>query len=141
MDKLQRSPLVNSTFMVSVLSAFALSLFVCRDRVTWHRSLSRWQLPTTPKFSLPAHANTPPHQADYFPDYTGGDNFDAVCDYFLHRFVSLNQSAATKQIYAHYISTMDSQHVKCECFYPCGRQSPRAPHAMTSVIFHMHPRE
>ncbi|KAJ7302118.1 heterotrimeric G protein alpha subunit B [Mycena albidolilacea] len=50
--------------------------------------------------------------ADYFPDYTGGDNFDAVCDYFLHRFVSLNQSAATKQIYAQYTSTMDSQHVK-----------------------------
>ncbi|KAJ7808986.1 G protein alpha-subunit [Mycena olivaceomarginata] len=50
--------------------------------------------------------------ADYFPDYTGGDNFDAVCDYFLHRFVSLNQSVATKQIRAHYASTMDSQHVK-----------------------------
>jgi hypothetical protein len=39
---------------------------------------------------------------DYFPDYTGGNNYDAACDYLLHRFVSLNQSAATKQIYAHY---------------------------------------
>src|SRR5262245_104071 len=39
---------------------------------------------------------------DYFPDYHGGDNYDAACDYLLHRFVSLNQSAATKQIYAHY---------------------------------------
>ena len=39
---------------------------------------------------------------DYFPDYTGGDNYDAACEYLLHRFVSLNQNAATKQIYAHY---------------------------------------
>ncbi|KAJ6522081.1 G protein alpha-subunit [Mycena vulgaris] len=50
--------------------------------------------------------------ADYFPDYTGGDNYDAACDYLLHRFVSLNQSAETKQIYAHYTSTADSQQVK-----------------------------
>src|SRR6202161_4719441 len=28
---------------------------------------------------------------DYFPDYNGGDNYDAACDYLLHRFVSLNQ--------------------------------------------------
>ncbi|KAF7355888.1 G-protein alpha subunit [Mycena venus] len=50
--------------------------------------------------------------ADYFPDYRGGDNYDAACDYFLHRFVCLNQSAATKQIYAHYISTSDGQQLK-----------------------------
>ncbi|KAF8180751.1 hypothetical protein K438DRAFT_1602486 [Mycena galopus ATCC 62051] len=48
------------------------------------------------------------YQADYFPDYTGGDNYDAACDYLLHRFVSLNHSAATMQIYAHYVSTADS---------------------------------
>ncbi|KAJ7346177.1 GPA1 heterotrimeric G-protein alpha subunit [Mycena albidolilacea] len=50
--------------------------------------------------------------ADYFPDYTGGENYDAACDYLLHRFVSLNQSAATKQIYAHYMSTTDGQQLK-----------------------------
>ncbi|KAJ7249659.1 heterotrimeric G protein alpha subunit B [Mycena rebaudengoi] len=50
--------------------------------------------------------------ADYFPDYTGGNNYDAACDYLLHRFVSLNQSAATKQIYAHYISAEDAQQIK-----------------------------
>ncbi|KAF7334688.1 Heterotrimeric G-protein alpha subunit, GPA1-like protein [Mycena venus] len=49
--------------------------------------------------------------AHYFPDYTGGDNYDAACDYLLHRFMSQIQSAATKQIYAHYISA-DSQQVK-----------------------------
>ncbi|KAG7098035.1 Guanine nucleotide-binding protein subunit alpha [Marasmius oreades] len=49
---------------------------------------------------------------DYFPDYTGGDNYDAACEYLLHRFVSLNQSAATKQIYAHYTCATDTQQIK-----------------------------
>ncbi|KAE9389462.1 hypothetical protein BT96DRAFT_400131 [Gymnopus androsaceus JB14] len=40
---------------------------------------------------------------DYFPDYKRGNNFDSVCGYFLRRFASLNQSATTKKIYAHYI--------------------------------------
>ncbi|KIK53957.1 hypothetical protein GYMLUDRAFT_88289 [Collybiopsis luxurians FD-317 M1] len=41
---------------------------------------------------------------DYFPDYTGGDNYDAACEYLLHRFVSLNRSAAAiRHIYAHYL--------------------------------------
>jgi len=51
---------------------------------------------------------------NYFPDYTGGDNYDAACDYLLHRFVSLNQSAATKQIYAHYTCATDTQQIKCQ---------------------------
>ncbi|KAF7376934.1 Heterotrimeric G-protein alpha subunit [Mycena sanguinolenta] len=46
---------------------------------------------------------------DYFPDYTGGENYDAACDYLLQRFVSLNQSPATKQIYAHFTCATDSQ--------------------------------
>jgi guanine nucleotide-binding protein G(i) subunit alpha len=50
---------------------------------------------------------------DYFPDFTGGANYDAACDYLLHRFVSLNQSAATKQIYAHYTCATDTQQIKC----------------------------
>lgn len=49
---------------------------------------------------------------DYFSDYTGGDNYDAACDYLLQRFVSLNQSAATKQIYAHYTCATDTQQIK-----------------------------
>jgi len=51
---------------------------------------------------------------EYFPDYQGGNNYDAACDYLLHRFVSLNQSAATKQIYAHYTCATDTQQIKCE---------------------------
>jgi len=49
---------------------------------------------------------------DYFPDYTGGDNYDLACEYLLHRFVSLNQNAATKQIYAHYTCATDTQQIK-----------------------------
>lgn len=51
---------------------------------------------------------------DYFPDYNGGDNYDAACEYLLHRFVSLNQNAATKQIYAHYTCATDTQQIKCK---------------------------
>ena len=50
---------------------------------------------------------------DYFPDYNGGDDYDAACNYLLNRFVSLNQSAATKQIYAHYTCATDTQQIKC----------------------------
>lgn len=49
---------------------------------------------------------------DYFPDYTGGDNYDVACEYLLHRFVALNQNAATKQIYAHYTCATDTQQIK-----------------------------
>lgn len=49
---------------------------------------------------------------DYFPDYNGGDDYDSACNYLLHRFVSLNQSAATKQIYAHYTCATDTQQIK-----------------------------
>ncbi|KIK53956.1 hypothetical protein GYMLUDRAFT_88288 [Collybiopsis luxurians FD-317 M1] len=38
----------------------------------------------------------------YFPDYNGGDNYDAACEYFLHRFVSLNQYTAQRQFYVKY---------------------------------------
>ncbi|KLO11724.1 heterotrimeric G protein alpha subunit B [Schizopora paradoxa] len=55
-----------------------------------------------------------PHSplGDYFEDYTGGDNYDLACEYLLHRFVSLNQNAATKQIYAHYTCATDTNQIK-----------------------------
>jgi guanine nucleotide-binding protein subunit alpha len=51
---------------------------------------------------------------DYFPDLDGDNNYDAACDYLLHRFVSLNQSAAMKQIYAHYTCATDTLQIKCK---------------------------
>lgn len=38
---------------------------------------------------------------DYFPEYTGGNNYDAACAFLLDKFVSLNQSPS-KSVYAHY---------------------------------------
>ncbi|KAJ7457733.1 G protein alpha subunit CIG1, partial [Mycena latifolia] len=40
------------------------------------------------------------------------DNYDAACDPLLHQFVSLNQSAATKRICAHYTCATDTQQIK-----------------------------
>lgn len=55
-----------------------------------------------------------PHSplGDYFPDYTGGSNYDAACDYLLHRFVSLNRGAS-REIHAHYTcATTDTRIIK-----------------------------
>lgn len=52
---------------------------------------------------------------DYFPDYTGGPDYNSACEYLLQRFVSLNQSAATKQIYAHYTCATDTNQIRCMC--------------------------
>ncbi|KAF0411913.1 G protein alpha subunit [Gigaspora margarita] len=48
---------------------------------------------------------------NYFPDYDGGDDYEAACDYILNRFVSLNQSDA-KQIYTHFTCATDTQQIK-----------------------------
>ncbi|KAI9138875.1 guanine nucleotide binding protein, alpha subunit [Paraphysoderma sedebokerense] len=47
----------------------------------------------------------------YFPDYKGGDNYDAATEYFLQRFVSLNQSEA-KQVYTHFTCATDTTQIK-----------------------------
>jgi hypothetical protein len=54
---------------------------------------------------------------DYFPDYAGGGDYNAACEYLLQRFVSLNQSAATKQIYAHYTCATDTNQIRCMYSY------------------------
>jgi len=50
--------------------------------------------------------------SDYFPDFTGGDNYDLACSYLLQRFLSLNQAASSKQIYHHYTCATDTQQIK-----------------------------
>ncbi|KAJ3016330.1 guanine nucleotide-binding protein subunit alpha [Thoreauomyces humboldtii] len=47
----------------------------------------------------------------YFPDFTGGDDYDQACDYMLNRFVSLNQSDQ-KQIYTHFTCATDTSQIK-----------------------------
>ncbi|KAL5350045.1 hypothetical protein V496_05657 [Pseudogymnoascus sp. VKM F-4515 (FW-2607)] len=48
---------------------------------------------------------------NYFPDYEGGDDYSAACDYILNRFVSLNQHEA-KQIYTHFTCATDTTQIR-----------------------------
>lgn len=48
--------------------------------------------------------------SNFFPDYTGGTDLQAACDYFSSRFVGLNQSSA-KQIYTHFTCATDASRV------------------------------
>ena len=48
---------------------------------------------------------------NYFPDYEGGGDYGAACDYILNRFVSLNQHE-TKQIYTHFTCATDTTQIR-----------------------------
>jgi len=48
---------------------------------------------------------------NFFPDYEGGENYDAACDYILNRFVTLNQSDV-KQIYTHFTCATDTNQIR-----------------------------
>jgi hypothetical protein len=48
---------------------------------------------------------------NYFPDYEGGADYAAACDYILNRFVSLNQHE-TKQIYTHFTCATDTMQIR-----------------------------
>ncbi|KAL1916938.1 uncharacterized protein VTP21DRAFT_5135 [Calcarisporiella thermophila] len=47
----------------------------------------------------------------YFPDYQGGNNYEAATGYLLERFVSLNQSES-KQVYTHFTCATDTQQIR-----------------------------
>jgi len=47
----------------------------------------------------------------FFPDYTGGDNYDAACDYILNKFTSLNGNP-NKEIYAHFTCATDTSQMR-----------------------------
>lgn len=48
---------------------------------------------------------------NYFPDYEGGEDYSAACEYILNRFVSLNQHE-TKQIYTHFTCATDTTQIR-----------------------------
>ncbi|MCJ1306837.1 guanine nucleotide-binding protein subunit alpha [Agyrium rufum] len=48
---------------------------------------------------------------NYFPDYEGGPDYPAACDYILNRFVSLNQHE-TKQVYTHFTCATDTTQIR-----------------------------
>ncbi|KAF7358225.1 G-protein alpha subunit [Mycena venus] len=112
-----------SRSLTIVFALFVRSLTLVQNRMQEALTLfdsicnSRWFVKTSiilflNKIDLFAEKLPRSPLGDYFPDYNGGDNYDAACDYLLHRFVSLNQSAATKQIYAHYTCATDTQQIK-----------------------------
>ncbi|KAI8819259.1 guanine nucleotide binding protein, alpha subunit [Fimicolochytrium jonesii] len=47
----------------------------------------------------------------YFPDYRGGNDYEAATEYIMNRFVSLNQSDQ-KQIYCHFTCATDTSQIK-----------------------------
>ncbi|KAI7893231.1 G protein alpha subunit [Mucor mucedo] len=48
---------------------------------------------------------------DYFPDYKGGDSYEAASQYITQRFVSLN-SSVEKQVYTHLTCATDTEQVR-----------------------------
>ncbi|ORZ41282.1 guanine nucleotide binding protein, alpha subunit [Catenaria anguillulae PL171] len=48
----------------------------------------------------------------FFPEYNGGENYDAACQFFLDKFQALNQTPETKQIYAHFTCGTDTTQIK-----------------------------
>ena len=80
---------------------------------------------------------------NYFPDYEGGDDYAAACDYILNRFVSLNQHE-TKQIYTHFTCATDTTQIRFVMAAVNGKLPRRecCPNSsiLTSRRYH-HPRE
>jgi guanine nucleotide-binding protein subunit alpha len=79
---------------------------------------------------------------NYFPDYEGGDDYAAACDYILNRFVSLNQHE-TKQIYTHFTCATDTTQIRFVMAAVNGKL-PFSQHMRRSLLTYSryhHPRE
>jgi guanine nucleotide-binding protein subunit alpha len=48
----------------------------------------------------------------FFPEYKGGNNYDAACQFLLQKFVCLNTRADTKQIYTHLTCATDTKQIE-----------------------------
>lgn len=85
---------------------------------------------------------------NYFPDYEGGDDYAAACDYILNRFVSLNQHE-TKQIYTHFTCATDTTQIRFVMAAVNGMYIPDSMNFTASFSFscadnlsrHYHPGE
>ncbi|CAO3594054.1 unnamed protein product [Absidia cylindrospora] len=77
---------------------------------------SRWFIKTSiilflNKIDLFADKIVKSPMSDFFDDYTGGERYDAACQYLLQRFVSLNTRADTKQVYTHFTCATDTKQI------------------------------
>lgn len=78
---------------------------------------------------------------NYFPDYEGGPDYAAACDYILNRFVSLNQHE-TKQIYTHFTCATDTMQIRFVMAAVNGKfGSLHSTHHLLTCYRHYHPRE
>ncbi|KAI3632552.1 hypothetical protein MIR68_009658 [Amoeboaphelidium protococcarum] len=50
--------------------------------------------------------------SDYFSDFSGGDSYEQASAFLLNKFVELNKSPQTKQIYAHFTCATDTAQIK-----------------------------
>ncbi|KAL7747354.1 guanine nucleotide-binding protein subunit alpha [Sorochytrium milnesiophthora] len=49
----------------------------------------------------------------YFPDYQAADtDYDAACEFFLHKFTDLNRSQDEKQVYTHFTCATDTTQIR-----------------------------
>lgn len=72
---------------------------------------------------------------NYFPDYEGGDDYAAACDYILNRFVSLNQHE-TKQIYTHFTCATDTTQIRFVMAAVNGKLDARRGETLICRTFH-----
>jgi guanine nucleotide-binding protein subunit alpha len=79
---------------------------------------------------------------NYFPDYEGGADYAAACDYILNRFVSLNQ-AEQKQIYTHFTCATDTTQIRFVMAAVNGktRRFSRSRYSKLTPSRYHHPRE
>jgi guanine nucleotide-binding protein subunit alpha len=85
---------------------------------------------------------------NYFPDYEGGADYSAACDYILNRFVSLNQ-AEQKQIYTHFTCATDTTQIRFVMAAVNGKsstptifpQNQNENYKTNSLLRYHHPRE
>lgn len=122
----------------------------CYIRLSRPTSLTtyRYQILFLNKIDLFAEKLPRSPLGDYFPDYTGGADYSSACEYLLQRFVSLNQSAATKQIYAHYTCATDTNQIRCMLLLPLSLvssyaelYSPVVLNATSDILLQIHLRE
>jgi guanine nucleotide-binding protein G(i) subunit alpha len=80
---------------------------------------------------------------NYFPDYEGGPDYAAACDYILNRFVSLNQHE-TKQIYTHFTCATDTMQIRFVMAAVNGESKPYTHQYVVHQLTHdrhYYPRE
>jgi hypothetical protein len=65
------------------------------------------------KFDLLKEAMARVPLCDVFPDYVGGSDVNAACEYFKHRFLSVIKAGRWRSVVVRYISTINTDQTLC----------------------------